>query len=88
MTENIRHFPAAALAPHAIEAVTADEFLSRFCVLDEAAALVWAELGYQAGAKTRPPQDRLTVLGHLRPRAPAFVAAVLDWRARAAPEER
>lgn len=54
VTNNIRDFPANALATYGIEAQTADEFVINLC--DLAPAVVGTVVQIQAAALRRPPQ--------------------------------
>ncbi|RMI09070.1 PIN domain-containing protein [Cellulomonas triticagri] len=81
ITANVKDFPTAALAPHAIEALHPDEFLLDLLDLDEPAVL--RVLADQARAYANPPVTLPTLRGHLaaglRPRR----GTPRDRRARA-----
>jgi len=53
VTDNVRHFPAAALSPHGIEALTADQFVLR--LMDLAPDAVVEVVRKQAAALRSPP---------------------------------
>lgn len=74
VTINLRHFPAASLAPHGITAEHPDTFLSRLQAARPSA--LQRLLGEQAAAKTRPPQTVEELLATLAVHVPRFVAGV------------
>jgi len=73
VTENVRHFPATALASVGVVAVTADQFLLRLWkrVPQEIIAVL-----EEQGAALHPPRSREALLGTLFRGAPKFVAAI------------
>lgn len=71
VTNNLRHFPLRALAPHGIEVLSPDEFLLRLDNLDHTAMA--AVLQSQAADLRRPPMTIRDVLVHLATHAPRFV---------------
>jgi predicted nucleic acid-binding protein len=74
VTNNIRHFPSAALAPYGIEAQSADTFLNSLFIADpDAIERIIAE---QADRLTSPPQSVEQVLDNLALEAPIFADAV------------
>jgi hypothetical protein len=75
VTDNVRDFPARSLAPYDIEIQTADEFLTHLWDLNpEAMAAVIVEAARMRKSRRSPRE----VLETLAPRAPQFVAAVLE----------
>jgi predicted nucleic acid-binding protein len=76
VTNNIRHFPSAALAPYGIEAQPADTFLNSLFIADPDA--IERIITEQAGRLTNPPQSVSQVLDNLALEAPAFADAVRD----------
>lgn len=73
VTNNVRHFPAGALAPHGIVARTPDRFLTALLADDPPAML--ALLAAQ-GAELHRPRTRDQILETLASQVPAFVRAV------------
>ncbi len=53
VTDNVKHFPAAALSPHGLEALTADQFVLR--LVDLAPDAVVQVVRKQAAALRNPP---------------------------------
>ena len=75
VTNNIRDFPAVALAPYGIEAQTADEFVVNLC--DLAPAVVATVVQSQAAALRRPPQRFDELLSRLEDRGLVQTVAFL-----------
>lgn len=71
ITDNVKHFPPASVAPYDIDVLTPDEFLVQQFHLN-AAALV-AKLEAQAAIRGVPLSNLLTAM---RKRAPRFVESV------------
>lgn len=76
VTSNLRDFPRDALAPHGIEALSPDEFLTS--LFDEDPPLVLTLVRWQAAALTRPPQSFVHVLDRLARHTPNFVERLRD----------
>lgn len=74
VTSNIRHFPAASLAPHRVEAQTPDAFL--LDLLDADPGLMRETLIDQAADLRNPPSSLDDVLTKLAAPAPAFARRV------------
>lgn len=74
VTSNIRDFPAAALAPHGIEAQTPDEFLLH--LYERQPQAVEALARRQAAALRKPPMSFEEIVGHLAKQAPGFADAL------------
>ncbi|MFF4598145.1 PIN domain-containing protein [Amycolatopsis sp. NPDC001319] len=74
VTENIKDFPAAALDPYDIKAVTADEFLLNQLDLYPQATV--AALMQTAEDRDDPPESVDTVLTYLNKLVPNFVGEV------------
>jgi PIN domain len=70
VTSNLRDFPAPALAPLGIEALSPDDFLQQLYALDVEAVRV--VLHRQAAALVHPPLTPLDVVAALRRDAPTF----------------
>ncbi len=69
VTENLRHFPPSACAPHGIIAMSLDDFIGE--LLDEQPTVVSDAITEMAGRRTRPPMtpaDVLTILEQYIPR--------------------
>ena len=66
VTNNVRDFPASALARYGVEAQTADEFVVNLC--DFAPEIVAAVVARQAAALRRPPQSVDELLSRLHDR--------------------
>lgn len=81
VTDNVRHFPAAACEPHGIEVQTADEFLS--FSFDLAPAVMGAVFLQQVADWNRPALDVSAALSALDARLPSFAD-----RLRSAPQVR
>ena len=76
VTHNLRHFPAHALAPHRIEAQSADTFLNSLFTMDpDTVARIIAE---QSERLQNPPQSVEQVLDNLSLEAPTFVRAIRE----------
>ncbi len=73
VTFNLRHFPAAALAPHGVVAVTPDRLLTQLFARWPAVLL---DVLAQQGADLNPPRTVEAVLTALEATAPDFVAIV------------
>ena len=73
VTNNLRHFPRSALAPHGVVARSLDEFL--LGLLHRNAGLLLALLTVQ-GTQLRQPRDLGQVLATLAQHVPRFVEAV------------
>jgi predicted nucleic acid-binding protein len=73
VTYNRRHFPATALAPHSLVALTPDQLLVRLAARDPAAL---RELLRQQAADLRPPPPVDQLLDRLERDVPRFVALV------------
>ena len=72
VTENLRHFPASACAPHGVEAQSFDTFLGHLVSLDR--RTVAAVIDEIAARRRRPPTDtREGILDALAVRAPVAV---------------
>ena len=73
VTNNLRHFPTTALAPHALEAQSPDTFLADLVDLhhDRLCTILEAQ-----GAALRQQRTFEATLAHLRPQLPAFIAAI------------
>lgn len=76
VTQNLRHFPPAALTPYDIEAQSADTFLQH--LLDFEPQMMARIIREQAADLTRPPQSVAQVLARLMPAAPGFVRLLRD----------
>jgi hypothetical protein len=74
VTSNLKDFPAAALRPLKLTAISPDELLVR--LWREAAGGVAEALRDQAAATRRPPLSVSDILAALEPAAPRFVAVV------------
>ncbi len=73
VTFNLRHFPAAALAPHGVVAVTPDRLLTQLFARWPAVLL---DVLARQGADLNPPRTVEAVLTALEATAPDFVAIV------------
>jgi predicted nucleic acid-binding protein len=76
VTTNSRHFPASALDPYDIQALTPDEFLSD--LFDLAPDVMIQILIEQAGDLQNPPVAVEEVVANIERVAPQFAAAVLE----------
>jgi predicted nucleic acid-binding protein len=75
VTSNLRHFPAHALVPHRIEAMTPDDFLLR---LDSINGAAMATIVHdQAADLRRPPMTALEVLERLSLHTPRFATRLI-----------
>ena len=74
VTWNLRDFPATACAPHGIDALTPDEFLTAVATTDTPA--VRDALDPIAARRRRPPMTTALLLDRLSATLPTFVAAV------------
>lgn len=70
VTDNVRHFPAAACEPHGIEVQTADEFLS--FSFDLAPGVMGTVFLQHVADLHRPALDISTALSRLDERLPSF----------------
>jgi predicted nucleic acid-binding protein len=77
VTYNRRHFPAAALAPHRLVALTPDQLLVRLVAREPAPLL---EVLRQQAADLRPPRTVDQLLDRLAGDVPRFVALVRAHR--------
>ena len=69
VTENLRHFPPGACAPHGIVAMTLDDFVIEF--LDDQEPVVVDAIREMAGRRRRPPtspEELTDILHHYVPR--------------------
>lgn len=73
VTDNLRHFPRAALAPLGIVAVTSDQFLLRLWASDPQELVT---ILTEQGAALHPPRAPAAVLTTLARAVPQFAAAV------------
>lgn len=76
VTQNLRHFPPAALAPYAIEAQSADMFLQY--IFDIEPQIMVRIIREQAADLTRPPRTVDQVLASLMTEVPGVVRAIRD----------
>jgi len=76
VTQNRRHFPPHALAPHRIETQSADTFLTALFVA--APDTIEQIITEQAGDLKNPPQSVAQVLNNLSLEAPMFVRALRE----------
>jgi hypothetical protein len=74
VTTNLRHFPAEACEPLAIEVIHPDAFLCD--LLDNEPERMHAALAEQAAALTRPPMTVPDVLDRLHDTVPTFVSRI------------
>lgn len=74
VTQNLRHFPTASLAPYGVIAVSADTFLRG--LLERAPDVMVRIIAEQAADLRRPPQSVRQVLDNLATEAPTFVRAI------------
>jgi hypothetical protein len=81
VTDNLRHFPEAALAPHNIRAETADQFVRG--LLDSDREAVLAALAADRAGLRNPPVDADGYLAALvASRLPETAAALQPFRDR------
>src|ERR1035437_7743871 len=76
VTENLRDFPAAALAPHGIEAKSVDDFLEDLCHL--APGTMRAIVEAMVERYTNPPltmEELTAILAGFAPKFGALIAA-------------
>jgi hypothetical protein len=78
-TTNLRHFPAEACDPLAIEVIHPDAFLCE--LFERAPERMHAALADQAAALTRPPMTVSDVLERLHDTIPTFVGRIRDTAA-------
>lgn len=74
VTDNLRDFPASALAPHNVEAQSADEFLTSLIELDGDRMV--AIVVEQARDRHRPPKTAQQMVAVLAKHAPRFAERV------------
>ncbi len=63
VTDNLKDFPKVTLAPHGLEAVTADEFVTRLCIMN--AEQVFKIVEQQAADLQNPPTSTEKLLEKL-----------------------
>lgn len=74
VTQHLRHFPRHVLAPHGIEALSADTFLR--LLLAQHPDVMRRIITKQAADLRDPPLTALQILNHLATEAPTFVRAI------------
>jgi hypothetical protein len=79
VTTNLRHYPAEACDPLAIEVIHPDAFLCD--LLDNEPERMHAAIAEQAAALTRPPMTVPDVLDRLNRTVPTFVSRIRNTRA-------
>ena len=72
VTVNLADFPASALAPHGVEAVSPDEFLLRILRANRAAT--WTAIDHKRASYRVPPRTMDQVYDHFTMTVPRFAA--------------
>jgi len=85
VTDNLKHFPPAALEPYGIEAQSPDEFLSYAFDLDPERIVI--ALDTQAEARQRPPNTLGDSLTALASKLPEFTETVIAFLEGTSPRE-